>query len=67
LSVGAWHDKPSWYVLAENDHMIDPNAQAAMAARIGAKVTRVKTSHLPMLSRPAEVAAVIAAAANAIK
>ncbi len=67
LSAGAWRDKPSWYVLAESDHMIDPNAQAAMAARIGAKVTRVKASHVPMLSRPADVASVIAAAADSIK
>jgi pimeloyl-ACP methyl ester carboxylesterase len=67
LTAGAWHDRPSWYVLAENDHMIDPQAQGAMAARIGAKVTRVASSHVPMLSHPAEVAAVIAAAAASIK
>jgi pimeloyl-ACP methyl ester carboxylesterase len=67
LTVGAWHGKSSWYVLAENDHMIDPNAQAAMSARIGAKVTRVKASHVPMLSHPAQVAEVIAAAAASIR
>jgi pimeloyl-ACP methyl ester carboxylesterase len=67
LSVGAWHDKPSWYVLAENDRMIDASAQAAMSARINARVTRVKSSHVPMLSHPAEVAAVIVAAAQSIQ
>jgi hypothetical protein len=38
-----------------------------MSARIGAKVTRVKASHVPMLSHPAQVAEVIAAAAASIR
>ena len=67
LTAGAWRDKPSWYVLAENDHMIAAAAQGAMAARIGAKVTRVASSHVPMLSHPAAVAAVILAAADSLK
>jgi pimeloyl-ACP methyl ester carboxylesterase len=67
LTTGAWHTKPAWYVLAENDHMIDPQVQGAMATRIGAKVTRVASSHVPMLSHPEAVASVIAAAAESIK
>ena len=67
LSVGAWRGRPSWYLLAENDHMIDPNAQAAMAARIGAMITRVAASHVPMLSHPQQVASVIVAAATSIR
>lgn len=66
LTAGAWHGRPAWYLLAEHDRMIDPNAQAAMAGRIGAKVTRVASSHVPMLSHPQQVAAVIVAAAAAI-
>jgi pimeloyl-ACP methyl ester carboxylesterase len=61
--AAAWHKKPSWWVRTEQDHMIDPNAQAAMAKRIGAKVTNVAGSHVAMLSKPSEVAAVILAAA----
>lgn len=64
LTEGAWRSKPSWYVLAEQDHMIDPAAQGAMAGRIGAKVTRVAASHVPMLSQPAQVATVIVSAAK---
>jgi len=64
LTAGAWHEKPSWYLIAESDRMIDPAAQRAMAARIGAQVTRVKSSHVPMLSQPAQVADVILAAAG---
>ena len=66
LSVAAWKDKPSWYVLAANDHMIDPAAQARMAEHIDATVTRVSASHVPMLSHPEDVAAAIVAAADAI-
>jgi len=63
VKVAAWHTKPSWFIRAELDHMIDPAAQAGMAQRAGAKLTHVKASHVPMLSRPAEVAAVILDAA----
>ncbi len=45
--------------------MIDPTAQARMAEHIRAKVFRLDASHVPMLSRPEEVAAVIAEAARA--
>jgi len=59
----AWKSKPSWYVRAESDQMIDPNGQAAMAKRANATVTSVKASHVVMLSHPADVAKVILAAA----
>lgn len=64
VTTAAWHTKPSWYVLAEQDHMIDPGLQQVMATQIGATVTRVKSSHVAMLSQPKAVAAVIAAAAK---
>jgi pimeloyl-ACP methyl ester carboxylesterase len=67
LSVAAWKDKPSWYVVASNDHMIDPAAQAHMAEHIRATVTKVSASHVPMLSHPEDVAAAILAAAVAVK
>ena len=60
----AWRHKPSWYVLASDDHAIPPALQRSMAGAIGARVTTVTSSHLAMLSRPAEVAAVIARAAT---
>jgi pimeloyl-ACP methyl ester carboxylesterase len=64
ITTAAWRTRPSWYVRAEADHMIDPAAQAAMAKRANAKVTSVKGSHVIMLSRPAEVVATILAAAK---
>ena len=59
VSVAAWKSKPSWYLLASADRMIAPEAQAAMAQRAGAKVTRVGTSHVPQQSQPEAVARLI--------
>ena len=67
LTAAAWHSRPTWYVRTEEDHMIDPRAQAAMAKRANAKVTNLKASHVAMISKPNDVAAVILAAATSAK
>ncbi|MCA0016239.1 alpha/beta hydrolase [Mesorhizobium sp. B292B1B] len=67
LEAAAYETKPSWYIVAKNDGMIPPAAEAAMAKAIGAEVTELSTGHVPMLSRPREVADVILAAADALK
>lgn len=64
VSAAAWTSKPSWYIVADNDRMIQPDAQRAFARKIKATVTSLPTSHVPMLSKPKEVAEVIAAAAT---
>jgi hypothetical protein len=35
----AWRSKPSWYLVATDDHMIPPAAQRAMSERAKATVT----------------------------
>ncbi|VVE04810.1 Pyrethroid hydrolase [Pandoraea iniqua] len=67
VSVASWHQKPSWFVISQNDRMIAPDAQRAMAKRIGAKVTEVPSSHVPQQSRPADVAKVILDAVASVK
>ena len=67
LTAAAWQSKPSRYIVAEQDRMIQPDAQRAFAKKIKAHVTTLATSHVPMLSKPREVAEVIAAAAFAVK
>jgi hypothetical protein len=47
--------------------MIDPNQLRDMAAKIKAKTTSIQSSHVPMLSKPREVADVIIDAANSAK
>jgi pimeloyl-ACP methyl ester carboxylesterase len=65
VTTAAWRSKRSWYVRTEQDRMIDPGAQATMAARAGATVTNVNGSHVSILSHPDEVATAILAAASA--
>jgi pimeloyl-ACP methyl ester carboxylesterase len=55
----AWHSKPSWYLIATEDHMIPPSAQRAMAQRAGAATVDVAASHAVYMSQPAAVAALI--------
>ncbi|MBV4451665.1 MULTISPECIES: alpha/beta hydrolase [Pseudomonas] len=58
-SAAAWKGKPSWYVVARDDRMIQPDLQRAFAKKIGAQVTEIQASHVPQQSRPADVAKVI--------
>lgn len=64
VTDAAWHNKPSWFVVTNEDRMIDPRAQQEMASRIGATTTRVDASHVVMLSQPRAVADAIIAAAE---
>src|SRR4051794_36252613 len=63
----AWRTKPSWYVLATQDHTVHPDLQRWVSKRMGADVTEVKSSHVPMLSQPEVVIAVIRKAAAAVQ
>jgi pimeloyl-ACP methyl ester carboxylesterase len=60
----AWRAKPSWYLVATDDHMIPPPAQRAMAERSGAKVSETSGSHAVYVSKPEAVAQLIEAAAR---
>lgn len=63
----AWEQKPSWYIVSTDDHMISPEQQVAMAKRINAKTSTLPSSHAVMLSHPEAVAKVIEEAAAAAK
>jgi len=51
ITRSAWREKPSWYLVATDDHMIPPPAQRAMADRAGATVSEVAASHSLYLSQ----------------
>jgi pimeloyl-ACP methyl ester carboxylesterase len=65
VTNAAWRDKPSWYVVAANDRMISPDLERQSAATIKANTITLPSSHVAMLSHPAEVAKLIIAAARA--
>lgn len=62
----AWKSKPSWYVLAKQDHTVHPDLQRWVSKRMGATVTEVASSHVPMLSQPDVVIDVIRKAAASV-
>ena len=57
---------PTWYLVAENDEVIPPDAQRLFAGRMGATTTELTSSHVAMVSHPAEVAALIETAAATV-
>lgn len=65
VTTAAWHTKPSWFIRAENDRIIEPDLQEMMANRAGSKLTNMDSSHVVMLSHPEETVDIILEAANA--
>jgi len=62
--VPAWKTKPSWFLLAEEDRMINPKTQRFMADRMGAKVRSHRVDHTPMYTEPSLVVDAILQAAR---
>jgi pimeloyl-ACP methyl ester carboxylesterase len=60
----AWRTKPSWYLLAEEDRMINPKTQRFMADRMGASIRTERVDHSPMYTAPELVIDVILEAAR---
>jgi pimeloyl-ACP methyl ester carboxylesterase len=65
LGSPAWKSLPSWFLVAEGDQTIPPDAQRQFAARKGATTTEIATNHVAMVSHPDEVVTMIESAATA--
>jgi len=63
----AWKTKPSWAIVARDDHAINPDLERSMYKRSGATTSEVAGSHVIYMSQPRAVAAVIEKAANAVR
>jgi pimeloyl-ACP methyl ester carboxylesterase len=50
-----WRSKPSWYLIAEEDRMINPATQRFMALRMGATVRSHEVDHTPLFTSPSLV------------
>lgn len=61
----AWKSKPTWYLLAEEDRMINLKTQRFMAERMKAKVRPFAVDHTPLLTAPDKVVDIILEAAKA--
>ena len=65
VAAPAWKGKPTWYLLAEQDHMINPKTQRFMAERMKATIHSHAVDHTPLLTAPDKAAAIILEAAKA--
>ncbi len=64
IGVAAWRTKPTWFVIAENDRMIAPEQERSTAKRMNAHTLSLPSSHVPMLSKPKQVADFLSEAAS---
>jgi pimeloyl-ACP methyl ester carboxylesterase len=64
-SVAAWSQKPSYAVVSQHDHMINPELERFMAGRAKSQTIELRGSHAIFLSHPKEIAALIEKAAKA--
>jgi len=55
----AWRARPSWFLIAEEDRMINPKTQQFMARRMGATTRSLAVDHTPLLSAPQKVVDII--------
>jgi pimeloyl-ACP methyl ester carboxylesterase len=61
----AWKLLPSWYLVAQDDQALFPDAQRMFANRMNATTIEVPSGHLAMVSHPAEVVRLAETAAEA--
>ena len=66
MGVPAWKALPSWFLIADGDQAIPPDAQRQFAARMSATTVEVSTNHVAMVSHPEDVLQLIKTAVNAV-
>src|SRR2546421_13077743 len=64
MGVPAWKALPSWYLVADGDQAIPPDAERLFANRMGATPVEVPTNHVAMVSHPQDVVQLIEKAAQ---
>jgi pimeloyl-ACP methyl ester carboxylesterase len=62
----AWRSFPAWFLVADGDQAIPPDAERAWAARMGATTVEVASNHVAMVSHPEDVLKVIGMAVESV-
>jgi pimeloyl-ACP methyl ester carboxylesterase len=62
----AWKEKPSWYLVAEEDRMINPATEKFLAQRMGAQIRSEKIDHTPLVTAPELVVEIILQAVTSV-
>lgn len=63
--TSGWKSKLAWYLLAEEDRMINPETQRFMAERMKATVHSLPVDDAPLLTAPDNVVDILLEAATA--
>jgi pimeloyl-ACP methyl ester carboxylesterase len=67
MGVPAWKSQPTWFMVADGDQTIPPDAERQFAARMGAATVEIPTNHVAMVSHPDDVVRLINTAADALQ
>ena len=62
MGVPAWKSLPSWFLVADGDQAIPPDAERQFAQRMGATTVEIASNHVAMVSHPEDVLQLIEAA-----
>ena len=62
-----WKERPSWFLVAEQDRMIAPDNQRFMAARMQAQVRSHPVDHAPIITAPGVVLSLLLEAVAAVR
>lgn len=65
VPAAAWTTIPSWYLVARQDHAINPALERRYATRMGATTVEIDSGHLPQRSHPDAVVRLIVTAVDA--
>jgi pimeloyl-ACP methyl ester carboxylesterase len=66
MGAPAWKSFPSWFLVADGDQAIPPDAERQFSKRMGATTVEVASNHVAMVSHPEESLSLILAAARAV-
>ena len=62
----AWRALPTWFLVADEDQAIPPDAERLFATRMGATIVDIPSDHVAMVSHPEAAVGLIKTAAEAV-
>jgi pimeloyl-ACP methyl ester carboxylesterase len=67
MGVPAWKSLPSWFLVADGDQALPPDAERLFAKRMGATTVEISSNHVAMVSHPEDVLQLIKKAIQAVQ
>jgi pimeloyl-ACP methyl ester carboxylesterase len=67
MGTPAWKALPSWFLVADGDQAIPPDAERLFAKRMGATTVEISSNHVAMVSHPEDVLRLIKTAIQAVQ